>query len=303
MKNSNEFKSAFVALIGRPNCGKSTLLNLVCGEKLSIVTSLPQTTRRNLRGIYTNSTCQIVFVDTPGIHHGKHMLNKSMYAQSSTVLDDAGIDIICYIVDLSRRFGEEENIAAKLVAPQKKSTLIVFNKADICPSAGRLRKYFFERYPELKGCPNVTLSAVKSGSKKLFLSAISTLLKPGPRFYPEDELTDADMRFLAAEIIRKHIIEATRKEVPHAACVEIISYKELPKKQEIDAAIHVETKGQKGILIGARGALIQEIQKSAQSEIARFFGQRIKLRCHVRITPKWRDNKRFLKEMGMEKQA
>jgi GTP-binding protein Era len=298
--NDAGFKSAFVALAGRPNCGKSTLLNTILGERLSIVTSLPQTTRRNLRGIYSDAHRQIVFIDTPGIHRGKHALNKSMYSQSAGLLQSGDVDIICYMVDLCRRFGDEEDAAAKIMTGQSVQLCIVFNKADLCPSPDERRSEFFERYPSLASHATVTLSAVEPAAKDIFLDALMPMLKAGPKYYSDDEFTDANMRFLAGEMIRKHIIEATREEVPHAACVEIVSYEESASKHIINAAVHVETKGQKGILIGARGSRIRSIQKAAQADISRFVGKPVALACHVRVTPKWRDNRRFLREMGME---
>ncbi|MBD3393755.1 MAG: GTPase Era [Chitinivibrionales bacterium] len=299
---ASELRSAFFALVGRPNSGKSTLLNAILEEELSIVTSVPQTTRRNLRGVYNAPGLQIVFVDTPGLHRGAHALNDVMYAQAARSIADGSIDVVCYVVDLSRAFGEEEDAVAGLVAGAGTQVIIVFNKADACPTPEARRAEFAARYPAFSDRPAITVSALDaSAARAAFLSVAEPLAGPGPRYFPQEDLTDADMRFLAAELIRKRIIEATREEVPHAVCVEIISYKEQEDLHRIDAAIHVETTGQKGIVIGKQGSLIRRIQNQAQRDIARLAGARARLKCHVRVTPKWRDNRRFLREMGIER--
>jgi GTP-binding protein Era len=298
-----EFRSAFVALIGRPNCGKSTLLNTVLGEGIAIVTPLPQTTRTVFRGIYNAEDVQIVFVDTPGIHRGKHKINKAMYEQSASFLSGDSADIICYMVDMSRQAGEEEDAIAAMVSAAKSPVVIVFNKKDACRDAPAFRESFLERYPNLKQHKAVTISAKESSSKKVVLDAIMPMVKPGPRFFPEDDLTDSGMRFLAAEFIRKRIIENSREEVPHAVCVEILKYEELPDRHYIDANIHVETDGQKAIVIGARGSLVTKIQKLAGEDIAAMAGVPVSVKCHVKVTPHWRDNQQFLREMGIGRKS
>ncbi len=300
-RNSTDapFRSAFVALVGRPNCGKSTLLNTVLGEHLSIVTPLPQTTRKNLRGIYNAPNLQLVFIDTPGIHRGRHALNKSMYAQGTRVLADGSVDIVCYLVDLSRALGDEEDAVAGLVAQVPAPVCIVFNKADLCRCVDRCCAEFSARYPALASHRRCILSAIEASAKTTFLDTIAPLVGEGPRYYPGDDLSDADMRFIAAEFIRKRLIETTREEVPHAACVEILSYRELPDRHEIKAAIHVETDGQKGIVIGKGGSRIRQIREQAGRDISSMAGAAVVLECHVRVTPKWRDNRAFLKELGL----
>jgi GTP-binding protein Era len=297
------FRSAFVALIGRPNSGKSTLLNAILGEQLSIVTPLPQTTRKNIKGIYNNETAQIVFIDTPGIHQGKYALNKVMSAQGSGLIGGAHADIICYIVDLSRPGGPEEDHIAGLVSATAKPALIVFNKVDASPDSGAGRQAFFSRYPRLAGHGHISLSAISQGAAEKFLSALMPLVKPGPRFFPADELTDENMRFFAAEHIRKQIISLTTDEVPHAAFVEITAYTETGDRHRVEATIHVETTGQRGIIVGKKGALIQKIQRMAGLELSTLADAKVTVRCHVKITPNWRDNSGFLSSMGMPKSA
>jgi GTP-binding protein Era len=294
MTQEKSFRSGFVALIGRPNCGKSTLLNTVLGEELSPVTPLPQTTRRRMTGIYSSRTMQIVFVDTPGVHIGGSLLNKTMLKETENAAGDGGTDCLCYLVDLSRDFGEEETIVAAIALRAAVPLLIVFNKQDICPSVKHQKERFFSLFPQLAGRPSVTISAMKPEAKADFLVALDPFIKNGPRYFDDDTLTDVDMRFLAAEFLRKQIILATRDEVPHAVFVEIESYRELERSHDIRALIHVETPGQKGIVIGKKGALITRVQAAAAKELGRLAGCPVTISCHIKVTPHWRDDKKFL---------
>ena len=296
----SNFKSAFIALVGRPNSGKSTLLNTILGESLSIVTSMPQTTRRNMRGIYNGEGYQLVFVDTPGFHRGKHALNKAMFKQSKKIFSDEGIDILCYLVDLSRPFGEEEDEIAKVVENLKIPVCIVFNKTDLCPSVDETIKSFHSRYPELKALQYISVCATTKLAKDTFLEAIEPIVPSGPKYYPEEEITDSNLRFFAAEYIRKQIIELTHEEVPHATFVEIMDYKEFEDKHIINATIHVESQGQKGIIIGKNGKVINQIKKRAAEELSKLTELPVTITCHVKVTPKWRDNKQFLRDMGLD---
>lgn len=288
------FRSGFVALLGRPNCGKSTLLNTILGQEISPATPLPQTTRKRLRGVYSRENLQIVFVDTPGIHSGGHRLNESMLDEAKNVAAGEGIDCLCYVVDLSREFGEEEALAASIVGKTGAPRLIVFNKADLCPEAEEKTGDFFSRFPNLKTTPAVTISALSGKGGKRFLAALDPFIKEGPRYYDEETITDAGMRCFAAEFIRKHVILSTREEVPHAVFVEIESYKELPRRHEIRAVIHVETIGQKGIIIGRGGAIITRIRIAAERDLGTLAGCPVKISCHLKVSPHWRDDPRFL---------
>ncbi len=296
--NSNRHKSGFVALIGRPNCGKSTLLNTLIGEELAIVTPLPQTTRRNLKGIYTGKDLQLVFVDTPGIHRGKHSLNKTMVEESSRLIKRRDVDIICYIVDSSRPPGEEEDLVAKLTTESGIPAILVFNKKDLCPSIDRFMTSFFERYPQLKSSVHVSVAAIQKDSKEIFLNAIAPLVAEGPEFFPADDLTDADLRYFAAEYVRKQVIRNTKEEVPHAVFVEVKTYRENIDRHQVEVELHVETDGQKAIIIGKKGAVIQKILREAAHDLEKLTGVPATIASHIRITPKWRDDERFLREMG-----
>jgi GTP-binding protein Era len=294
-----KFRSAFVALVGRPNSGKSSILNNILKENLSIVTPLPQTTRRNMRGIYTTDLIQIVFVDTPGIHKGKHALNKAMITEVRDMLDEGGIDCIGYVVDCSREFGSEEEAVAEIVQNQRTNKILIFNKIDITKNPDSVIAAFFDKFPALKASPSIRISALDQNSGDQVLSCLDQFIHEGPQFYDPEEITDASLRFFASEYIRKFIIMNTKEEVPHATFIEIESYKETPERHEIIATIHVETNGQKGIIIGNKGEGIEKIKKGARMEMRKLVGCPVSLTCHVKVSPGWRDNDSFLKLMGL----
>jgi GTP-binding protein Era len=284
------FRSGFVALIGRPNSGKSTLLNTILGENLSPVTATPQTTRRSIKGIYTTENMQIVFTDTPGIHKGKYELNEAMLREAEGVVRGGRPDCIVYMVDLSRDFGEEEAAVARIALSGGAPVLIVFNKKDLCRKAREKRREFIARFPELAGSPAVVLTAKDAAARGQLLSALSPFILDGPRYFDDDTVTDASMRFFAGEYLRKQIILHTHEEVPHAVFVEIESYREEPLRHVVSATVHVETAGQRGIVIGAKGALLAKIVRGAEQEMRALAGCPVAITCHVKVTPHWRDN-------------
>ena len=294
-----QFRSAFIALVGRPNSGKSTLMNTILEEQLSVVTPLPQTTRRNLRGIYTTEHMQLVFVDTPGIHKGKHAFNESMIREAQHVLAKQEVDLICYLVDLSREFGDEEGTVSDLVLSSGMAVVVIFNKVDMVEKPEQVIQKFYERYPRFQDVPSIKISANEPSAKEQFLSLVHPFIPEGPQYFDPEELTDSSLRFFAAEYIRKQIILNTREEVPHATFVEIESYRETPDRHEIDATIHVETIGQRGIIVGKGGTVITRIRKGAQQDLRHLVHVPVKITCHVKISPKWRDNENFLRLMGI----
>lgn len=274
-------------------------MNTVLEEQLSVVTPLPQTTRSNLRGILTTEDLQLIFVDTPGIHQGKHALNESMIKEARNVVEERGVDLICYIVDLSREFGAEEEVIAKLVSNSKVNTLIVFNKIDAVEKVQEVIDRFYKLYPAFKEKPSIQISANSPSAKKKLLDALEPFISEGPQYFDPEEITDASLRFFAAEYIRKHIILNTREEVPHASFVEIESYKENEDMHRIDATIHVETTGQRGIIVGKGGSVITRIRKNAEKEMSELVQMPVSITCHIKVSPKWRDNEGFLRHMGL----
>ncbi len=298
-----EFRCGFIALIGRPNAGKSTLLNLLIGEELALATPLPQTTRKNLKGIYTDAKQQIIFIDTPGIHEGSHELNERMITEAASSFKNQNADCICYLIDLTRPFGAEEDRAANLVQSSNLPFLLVFNKCDKVENTQKVQQEFFTRFPCLKDKPSLIISAIDKTFKDGFLSALWPLLPIGPAHYDAEELTDASMRHFASEAIRKHIILNTREEVPHSVFVEIFGYQEFPDHHEIEAYIHVETVGQRGIIVGKGGEIIEKVRRRAQGEMKRLAGVPVTIKTHIKITPDWRNNGGFLREAGYEKDS
>jgi len=299
MDNIKIYKSGFIALMGRPNSGKSTLMNCVIGEQLSVVTPLPQTTRQNLKGIYTTDSMQLVFVDTPGIHKGKYVFNDSMIHEVRSVIKEKGLDLICYMVDVSREFGEEEDTVASIIGTAGVQTIIVFNKIDINKKYEDVKRTFFDKYPQFKDLPTICISANSEKAKDQFLKVVEPFIPPGPQYFDQDDMTDANMRFFASEYIRKQIILNTKDEVPHAVFVEIESYKEHGDTHIIQAVIHVETTGQRGIIVGKGGAGITRIRKAAAKELEKLAQAKVQLTCHIKVNPRWRDNESFIKFMGM----
>ncbi len=293
--SADAFRSAFVALAGRPNCGKSTLMNTVLGETISIVSSLPQTTRNSIKGIYNAPNLQLVFIDTPGIHSGKHGSNKYMSRESSDALRDS--DMLCYIADLSRPFGEEEDMVANIVAAAKVPIVIIFNKKDLCENVDGTVEFFLVRYPAFSKTPRIAISANEKDSKDAFLQLIDPFIPSGPAYFSEDYATDANLRFFAAEFIRKHLIANTKAEVPHAAFVEITEYLESPEQHNLQAVIYVESEGQKGIVIGKNGMIVKRIQNNASQDLKNLSGVPASIRCHIKVEPHWRDNDAFLSKL------
>jgi len=299
-KNQKTY-SGFAALIGRPNSGKSTLMNAVIGEKISVVTPLPQTTRNCIHGIYTHQDTQIIFIDTPGMHQGKYRLNKTMLAGGMRTLNDEGIDIACYLVDLSRPFGDEEDSVCRNISAFDGNRIIVFNKVDLCENPESHIESFYSRYPSLKEWPSVVISALSPHAGKEFIHFITPFISEGPFYYPADDISDADLRFFTAESIRKEIITLSSQEVPHASAIEITDYTEQPNCHKVRATIHVETRGQRGIIIGNKGMQIKKIQQKASRTMYSMVGIPFRISCHVTITPKWRDNPQFLRRIGFDK--
>jgi len=294
MNPETPFRSAFVALIGRPNSGKSTLLNTMLGEDLSPVTSTPQTTRRSIRGVYNAENLQIVFTDTPGVHQGKYELSAAMLREARGAVQAQRPDCVVYLVDLSRDFGDEETAVAQIALSSGAPVVLVFNKKDLCRKAREKRRDFYARFPALAAAPSVILSAKDGESRAKLLAALDPFVKDGPRYFDDDAVTDASMRFFAAEYLRKQIILHTREEVPHATLVEIEEYREEPGKHRVSATIHVETTGQRGIVLGSGGQLLDKIKKAAEKDLAALAGCPVEMKCHVKVTPHWRDSKEMV---------
>ena len=286
------FRSGFVSLVGRPNTGKSTLLNALVGQKVAIVADKPQTTRTSIQGVVTRPEAQIVFVDTPGIHKADSPLNKRMMDTVRAALEER--DLLLLVVDATRPPGEEDRRAVDLVHKSGTPVVLVLNKIDLVKEKARLLPLISEYQEIHEFADYVPVSAVKGDGVEDLRQVILARLPEGPAYFPEDYVTDQPERYLAAELIREKVLHATRKEVPHAVAVMVDKWEETPTITRIYATIRVEREGQKAIVIGTGGAMLKKIGTLARQEMERLFGVRIYLDLHVRVEPGWREKPAFL---------
>ena len=289
-------RAGFVAILGRPNAGKSTLLNALLGTKLAIVAPRPQTTRTAIQGVLRLPGAQIVFVDTPGIHESSTLLNKRMMDQ---VRASADADVVLFLVDATARFNDEDARAVDLVKKTGAPAIAVFNKIDKLREKAKLLA-LIERYQAMHDfAAYIPISALKGDGVDLLRKEILRRIPEGPALYPKDYLTDQPERFLAAEIIREKVLHLTRQEVPHAVAVMIENWEDTPALVRIAATIYVERPGQKAILIGAGGALLKKIGTLARREIETLVGKKVFLQTFVKVRPNWRQDPEFLAADGL----
>lgn len=297
MEKEHKFRSGFVSIIGRPNAGKSTLLNAILGEKVSIVSEKPQTTRNVIRGVKNLPGCQIVFIDTPGIHKAKGLLNEFMVKEALSSL--SGVDVILYMVDAGKVTEDDEFIIEGL-KNIKIPVFLAINKVDrvdkreVLPIIER----FSKSYPFREIVP---ISALKGDGVDMLADLISKLLPEGPQYFPGDILTDQPERFIVSELIREQIFKFTSEEVPYSVAVTIDKFKEKKDIIEISATINVERDSQKGILIGKKGAMLKRIGTGARMEIEKLLGSRVFLELFVRVQKSWTKSIGALEDFGYKK--
>lgn len=293
-------KSGFAGIIGRPNVGKSTLLNSILGEKIAITTDKPQTTRNSIRGIYTEHTAdgdssQIVFIDTPGIHKAHNKLGAAM--DDIAIKTYKEVDVILFLVDGSPDKGRGDTYILDMIKDVETSKFLVINKVDTMDPEEFKKTYdIYEKmgiFDEIFG-----ISALKGTHVKKLVKAIQGYLEEGPMFFPEDMVTDHPERFIVSEIIREKLLMYLNEEVPHGVAVEIESYKEDPKLTEIGAVIYCERKSHKGIIIGKQGKKLKGIGKSARLEIEALLGVRVYLQLFVKVKENWRDSDFAISNFG-----
>lgn len=310
----SDFRCGFVALIGRPNVGKSTLLNSLVGEKIAAVSPKAQTTRRRFRGIRTDADSQIIFVDTPGLHRAPEGKKLNEYCVSEALDALEGVDAAVYIIDGSRPFqpdnvlSDEYFLIESLKAALEKKPrplFVLLNKMDIWETGGgnfTTQKDFAESIKKLPATAVFPIAAKTGEGLEPFLEALKKVVPIGPALFPEDELTDQSMRSIVGELIQEKLFYLLGEELPYSCAVEIERYDETPSEQkrlpEIHAAIHVERESQKPMVIGKGGAKIKEIGISARESIEKFIGQKIVLKLFVKVTPKWTKNADELKRLG-----
>ena len=291
-----QFRAGFVALIGDPNVGKSTLLNAVLRQKISIVTPKPQTTRHKILGILSTDRMQAVFLDTPGIIEPRYALHRAMMGQSASALDDA--DIIFFIVDLSRSDRQAQcDVLAKARDPQK-PVYLVLNKVDcVSPEVIAEQQSAYTAIRSFRR--SFAISALRGDGIPELLDALVVDLPMNPPYYPTDIASDRNDRFFVAEIIREKIFLLTRDEIPYSTSVEVVEFKEREAgKWFISADIVVERASQKGIVIGKGGVLLKEIGQRARADIERFLENPVFLDLHVKVRDKWREKEEWVKRYG-----
>jgi GTP-binding protein Era len=297
-KTATAFRSGTIALIGRPNVGKSTLLNQILGEKVAIVSPKPQTTRNRITGIRTTPSSQIVFLDTPGIHQGHSLMNRRLLDTAMRTLDE--VDGVLWLLDAHEKIKQDEARIAETIRGVETPVLLLLNKIDLV-SKGKLLP-LMERCAQLvPGKDIVPISALSGDGVQLVLDMVEKWLPEGPPFFTEGEYTDQSERFLASEIIREKVFLLTREEIPYGVAVTIDEFTEKQEKNllVISATIHTERDSHKGILIGKRGAMLKEIGKQAREELERLLGCRVFLELFVRVDPGWTQDPHLLTEMGV----
>jgi len=286
------FRSGFVCILGRPNAGKSTLLNALVGSKISIVADKPQTTRTTIQGVVTTERAQIVFADTPGIHRADSTINKRMMYTVRAALNDR--DLLVFVADATQEVTARDVEAADLLKRTKTPAILALNKIDLVKDKSRLLGQL-ERYRGLHDFAEyVPISAHTGENLDKLLDLIVAGLPQGPAYFPADHITDQPERFLAAELVREKILIETRQEVPHAVAVMIDKWEETPRLIRIFATVYVEKEGQKGIVIGAGGAKLKRVGTLAREEMERFFTKKIFLDLRVKVQPEWREKPAFL---------
>ena len=295
---SDEKKAAFVAVVGRPYAGKSTLVNCLCGEKVAITSPVPQTTRNSIRGIVNRAEGQLVFVDTPGQHLSERKLNKKLMDVAGKAQAEA--DLVLYVLDAARATGAEENAVASRLAPLGDRLVAAINKTDKKGAdTDGARNFLREQFPGLDPARIFPVSALKNEGVPALLSCLFTLAAPGTPFYPEEYYTDQDLPFRIAEIIREKAINRLREEIPHALYVETADteLRENGTLLWVRAFIVVERESQKGMVVGKDGALIRAIRNAALADLKRIFEWKIYLDLRVKTAKDWRHNDHTLKRL------
>ena len=291
--------SGVVTIIGRPSAGKSTFLNTASGEKVSIVSSIPQTTRNAIRGIVNTTKGQIVFIDTPGYHKSEKKLNLKLQEIAKTRLEEG--DAVLYLIDISREFGEEEKNICSLLIPLQNKTVIGLNKADLKSSKTELvKKELLSLLPDIPQKRIFEISALKDEGINEILSLLIELLPEGEALYPEDIYTDQDVVFRITEIIREQAILHTREEIPHAlyAGVEDAEMRKNGKELWVRAFLYVEKESQKAMLIGKGAAVIKSIRIKSMAELRKIFPYKVQLDLQVRVNKNWRQKDNIIKKIS-----
>lgn len=295
---SDSFRSGFVTIIGRPNAGKSTLLNKIIGEKIAITSDKPQTTRNRITGILTEKDWQIVFVDTPGIHKPHDTLGDNMIRSAMNAMEE--VDVIYYLIDATVPFGKGDAFILEKLATVKTPKFLLLNKIDLLEKTKLLPLIYFYR-SKLEWKEIIPISALSGDNVRELVEITLPYLSPGPRYYPEEAFTDQSERNLVTELIREKVLELTRDEVPHSVAVNVEQMEERTDALTyIHATIYVERDSQKAIIIGKKGGMLKEIGYQARLDIETLLGTKVFLELFVKVKTDWRNKEKFLQEMGYE---
>jgi len=301
------FHSGFVCILGRPNAGKSTLLNALVGQKLAIVSPKPQTTRNRILGVVQvpaqkkKAGGQIVLIDTPGVHKPGTSLGRKMMSEVREALE--GCDLLLLIVDVTRKFSHEDEAVLEMAKKSGTPVFLLLNKIDLLRNQKDKLLPIIDEYSRLHGFKEIIpLSARKPEGLDLLLEKVIATLPEGPRYFPADQVTDQPTRFMVGEIIREQVLLATSEEVPYATTVLVEQFEEGAKLTRIAAAIYCEREGQKRILIGKQAQMLKKIGTAARLQIEKMIGTRVFLELFVKVSPDWRDSHGFIDEMDWRRQ-
>ena len=293
------FKSGFVTIVGRPNVGKSTLLNHIMGEKLSIVSNKPQTTRSNIQTILTGKDHQLVFVDTPGIHKPKHKLGEYMVNSAKDSIKE--VDLVLFLINPEEEIGRGDKFIIETLKNQKAPVFLVVNKIDEFTQE-RVAKTLQMYSSELEFKEIIPISALRGKNVDKLVELMIETMPEGPKYYPDDMITDVQERFVVSEIVREKALRTLREEIPHGIAVDIIQMKQSPSGTwHIEVDMLCEKDSHKGIIIGKNGQCLKKIGESARYEIEKFLGAKVNLKIWVKVRKEWRDNQNLLKELGYKK--
>lgn len=293
-----EYRCGYVAIVGRPNVGKSTLLNHILGQKISITSKKPQTTRHQLLGIKTTDQCQFLYVDTPGVHSNEpRAINRYMNRSAKTVVRD--VDVAVFVLDRTD-WQEDDQLVADLVARHKERLIVVINKVDLIKDKASLLPYLDKLQSQFPHSALVPLSAEDGDNVETLEKLIAERLPLGQPLYEEDQITDRSTRFLVAEILREKIMRQLGEEVPYSATIEIESFKDSGRTIHIDALVFVERDGQKAILIGKKGEKLKRIGADARADIEKLLERKVMLNTWVKVKSNWADDDRALKSLGYD---
>lgn len=295
----SQFRSGFVTILGRPNVGKSTLVNRLVGRKVSIISARPQTTRNRILGIVNRPGAQVVLIDTPGVHRAGSALGRQMMDEVAQALE--GIDVVAVMVDATQGLTRGDRMALDRARQFQGPVVLLLNKIDRMPKPALL--------PLLDACSReaqfaemIPVSALTGDGVEIVLDRLIAYLPAGEPYFPLDQFTDQPERFLAAEIVREKAMAATRQEVPQALAVIVESFEEGERLIRIQAVIHTEREGQKGIVIGSRGSMLKEIGTAARKELEEIFGVKVFLELHVKVQADWRDDPHRVQQLDWRRQ-